>query len=228
MTLEIRLIGILALLTLAWGKHMGQLNLDNLPGHYPNPVLAMELVRDGHDLNLLLLNDKATSFIEKQLGQDSLFIVLYVSLLGTLGHLTSRLSPGAIGKAGLLASALIILAGLLDLLENRGMRNALATKPGSADDALAHSIRYPSLGKWELFYLVVLLIGLLLTLKGSWLLIPGVSLAASGIIGLSGVVANLIVAKFYPMFPAALYAMLPAAVFVIVGFTFFPRLVLRN
>jgi hypothetical protein len=77
-------------------------------------------------------------------------------------------------------------------------------------------------------YFAVLLIGVLLSLKGRWLLIPGVSFAAAGLLGLSGVVANIVQPRFYPMFSYAFISLIPAAIFVVIAFILFPQLVLRN
>jgi hypothetical protein len=238
-TMEVRLIGIVAVLFSYWALHMKPIIVNDLPDSYKSPVLALELANKKEDINKIVSIPEARDFISKQLGQDTFFILLYVLLLGSLGIFVTRLIPGGF-RAGWIATAFVIAAGILDLLENRGMRKAVDSKE-SATEALVNSIRYPSLGKWGLFYLSVLLIGLLLLWKAKLLfidspsfvssaifLVCGLSFAVAALLGLSAVVANLIEAKFYPMFPWAQQTMGLGILIVAIVFTLLPRLVMRE
>src|SRR5262245_49256351 len=149
---ETRVIGGLAFLFAAYSLWMGQMKVDKLPGDYSGPVLAMELVRTGADIDTIrkAANGDAGTFIQNSLRKDLGYIVVYVLLFTWLSVLIARLSTNWSGRLAWAAAAMAVIAGVMDLLENRGMSRAL--KALNPTDSLALSIRYPSLIKWGMLF----------------------------------------------------------------------------
>ena len=215
LAIQVRLIGGLALALGVYAFWLGKLELDGLPGNYKNPVLALELVAKGEHIDQINRASKkvgnetvtANEFISSQLRKDSGFIVLYVFFFSLLGLLLNRLTSPPWKWVALTGVACAVLAGVLDFVENRGMRKALAFTKGGAPDDLANMIRYPSLGKWGLLFIFSVLIGVIFL----WArqperfnpLVGGLLLTLGGVIGLIGVIANLYKPQFYAMFDRA-------------------------
>jgi len=211
-----RLIGGLVFLLAGYVVWLGQLKIDGLPGEYDNPVLALELVEKGADIDAInraetKVKDKkvtANEFISKQLRKDSGFIVLYVVLFSILALFLARLISPPWKSVAFTSIACAFVAGILDFVENHGMRKALALIEGGASDQLAKMVRYPSLAKWGLSFIFCILVGLVFLCashaKGVNTVAVGVLLLLGGLVGLSGVIANICKAQFYVMFPAGL------------------------
>lgn len=229
--IQIRLVGALAFVFIGYSLCMGSLTLKDLPANYSNPVLALELVSTGDHINEINKagNGAAHTFISEQLRRDTGFIVLYVLFFSAVGLLVTRLITGQLKWLSILGVVCAVAAGVFDFLENRGMVKALATH-GDASNELANSIRFPSLTKWALIYFVCLLIGTLFirghellslhALSFAWLLVLG------GIIGIIGVVLNLITPRSYPTFLIATLLTFVATVWLAIVFTLTPEKVL--
>src|SRR5215510_2287223 len=191
---ETRVIGGLAFLFAAYSLWMGQMKIDNLPGDYPGPVLALELVRTGADIVTIrsaktAKGDEAGTFIKNSLRKDLVYIVVYVLLFTWLSVLFARLSTNWTSRLAWLAAAMAVVAGIMDLLENRGMSRALATV--NPTDAVALSIRYPSLAKWSLLFGLCCLLGIVLVLtKGALTIVGGVVFLLTGLSGLTWLLLN--------------------------------------
>jgi hypothetical protein len=213
---QLRLIGGLVVLLAGYFAWMGQLTLDGLPDGYKNPVLALELVEKGTHIDQINRAQKkvgdqivtANAFISRQLRKDSGFIILYVLLFSLLAFALAQLTRAQWKWAALVGIACAVLAGILDFVENSGMRKALALTQGEGTDELANMIRYPSLAKWALTFIFLVLIGLIFILgrqAGSLHALGfGFLLLLGGLVGLSGVIANLCKPQNYVMFPLAL------------------------
>ena len=192
---QIFLTGCVGLLLMVYAAWMGQMTTRPLPGGYTNPVLALELVEKGEHIKQIkeatnAKGKKAGEFIQGQLKKDYGFIVLYVTLFSSVSLLLSPRSKWA----ALVGVGCSLLAGIFDLIENRSMTRALrVSAPG---DDIANSIRYSSLTKWSLVFVVSILIGAtfllgqklfsLHSLSFGWLLV------LSGAVGLIGVALNLL------------------------------------
>src|SRR5262249_29735394 len=133
------------------------------------------------------------------------YIAIYVVFLSCLALLLTELISDWTKYLSLGAVVCAVLAGVFDVIENFQMLKATSTPARAATDSLANSIRYPSLVKWALLFVVCLVAGVILSRRGGWLLlIPGLAFLIAALLGLSGVTANLLKPKFYWMFSASL------------------------
>ncbi len=232
MTIEgqIRVVGILALLFILYSLWMGQMKASDLPAGYTSPVLALELAANGAEIDAINRSEggKATAFIKKQLSKDFGYILIYVVLLSGLALVLTELVPDWSKYLSLAAVACAVMAGVFDMIENFGMLKATSTPAGTATDSLANSIRYPSLAKWALLFVVCLLLGVTLSRRGGWLLIPGLAFLIAALLGLSGVILNLLRPKFYWMFPASIGFWGLATICIAITFTLWPQMVLNK
>ena len=121
-----------------------------------------------------------------------------------------------------------VVAGVFDVIENLRMLKATSTPAGAATDSLANSIRYPSLAKWALLFVFCLLVGLILSRVGGWLLIPGLAFLIAALLGLSGVTLNLLRPKYYWMFSASVGFWGVAIICIAITFTLWPHKVLSK
>ena len=108
------------------------------------------------------------------------------------------------------------------------MLKATSTPAGAATDSLANSIRYPSLAKWALLFVFCLLVGVTLSRRQGWLLIPGLAFLIAALLGLSGVTLNLLSPKFYWMFPASIGLLGLGIICIAITFTLWPQKVLNK
>jgi len=232
MTIEsqIRVVGILAFLFILYSLWMGQMKATGLLSGYTNPVLALELAANGAEIDAVNRSEggKATEFIKKQVSKDFGYIVIYVVFFSCLALLLIELSADWSKYLGWGALVCAVLAGVFDVIENLGMLKATSTPEVAATDSLANSIRYPSLAKWALLFIVCLLIGLILSRLGGWLLIPGLAFLIAALLGLSGVIMNLLRPKFYWMFPASIAFLAFAIICIAITFTPWPQKVLNK
>lgn len=225
MEVETRIVGALAFIFVSYSLWMGQMTLKGLPDGYRNPVLALELVKNGADIESIKNAEggKAVAFMRLQLYKDFGYILLYVVLFCALAMLLAKTGPPTYARWCWLAAACAILSGLLDLLENRGMLKALALPSGAASDALAHSIRFPSLAKWAMLFIYCLLIGMvLLSRQTLFLRIPSIFFLLAAVAGLGGVLLNLLKPRFYLMFPVAIMSWGLAILCIVFVFTIWP------
>jgi len=232
MTIEaqIRVVGILALLFILYSLWMGQMKASGLPAGYTSPVLALELAANGAEIDAINRSEggKATAFIKQQLSKDFGYIAIYVVFLSCLALLLTELSSDWTRYLSVGAVVCAVLAGMFDVIENFRMLKATSTPAGAATDSLANSIRYPSLAKWALLFIVCLLVGVTLSRRGGSLLIPGLAFLIAALLGLSGVTLNLLKPKFYWMFPASIGFWALAIICIALMFTLWPQKVLTN
>ena len=230
MTIEtqIRVVGILALLFILYSLWMGQMKASGLPAGYTSPVLALELAANGADIDAINRSEggKSAAFIKKQLSKDFGYIAIYVVFFTCLALLLTELLSDGSKYLSLAAGVCAVLAGVFDLFENLGMLKALSTT--AATDSLANSIRYPSLAKWALFFVCCLLVGLILLRLQGWLLIAGLAFLIAAILGLSGVILNLIWPRFYWMFPVSISVLGLGIICIAITFTIWPHKILNK
>src|SRR6266850_3182515 len=218
---EVRLVGGLAFLFVLYSLWMGQVKIQGLPGGYPNPVLALELVKNGADIDAINQAEggKARAFIRASLFKDFGYIFVYMLLFVFLSLLLSRMNFSWARGAGWIAATCAVVAAVLDLIENRGMLRAIA---GEVSDSLASNIRYSSLAKWGFLFIFSLLVGLLLVSRRDLFAIPALFFLLAALLGLSGVIMNLLRPRFYWMFPAAIMSLGIAVSVLAVVFIFWP------
>jgi len=126
-----------------------------------------------------------------------------------------------------LAAAMAVLAGVMDLLENRGMSRALATV--NPTDAVALSIRYPSLAKWSLLFGLCCLLGIVLVLtKGALTIVGGVVFLLTGLSGLTWLLLNQYTTRFNARFGLVFLFFAFAIIWVAISCLFLPRLIVRS
>jgi hypothetical protein len=224
---EVRLVGGLAFLFVLYSLWMGQVKIQGLPGGYPNPVLALELVKNGADIDAINQAEggKARAFIRGSIFKDFGYIFVYTLFFVSFSLLLSRMNFSWAKGAGWIAAACVTVAAVLDLVENRGMLKAIA---GDVSDSLANCIRYPSLAKWAFLFIFSLLAGLLLVSRRDLFAIPALFFLVAALLGLSGVIMNLLQPRFYWMFPAALLSLGLAVIFLAITLTFWPEKLLNK
>jgi hypothetical protein len=223
----IRIVGGLAFLFIAYSAWLGQMKARDLPDGYRNPVLAIELVKNGRDIEKILRAEsgQAAAFIKKNTYKDFGFIFVYAVSFITLSLLLSQMNSGPMRSMGWFAAGCAALAAILDLVEDRGILRAIA---GEASDSLADSIRYPSLAKWTLLFFFGLLVGLLLLVRRDFFVIPAVFFFVAAVLGLSGVVLNFFRPRYYWAFPVAIVSLGIGVLILAITFSFWPAKLLAS
>ncbi len=219
---EIRLAGGLAFVFILFSLWMGELKVQGLPADYKSPVLALELVKNGNDIDQInsAEDGKARAFIRTSVLKDFGFIFIYTLFFASLSLLLSRTDLSWARLVGRLAAACVVVAAILDFVENRGMWRAIG---GDVSDSLANSIRYPSLAKWALLFIFSLLVGAILISWRDIFAVPAFLFLSAGLLGISGVIMNLLRPWFYWMFPAAIISLGLAVLFLAFAFTICPE-----
>lgn len=223
----IRIVGGLAFLFILYSVWMGRMTAKGLPDGYRNPVLALELVKSGADIEQIVKAEsgKAAKFIKRSTYKDFGFIFVYALSFIALSLLLSQMNLGRMRCVGWFAAGCAALAAILDLAENRGMLRAIA---GEASDSLADSIRYPSLAKWSLLFVFGLLVGVLLLERRDFFVIPAVFFFVAALLGLCGVLLNLFRPRYYWAFPAAITSLGIGVLILAVTFAFWPAKLLTK
>jgi hypothetical protein len=226
----VRIVGGLAFLFILYSVWMGQMSAKGLPDGYTNPVLALELVKRGADIEQIFEAKAANEcdvreFLTTSTHKDFGYILVYAIFFVALGLLLSRMNFSWAGWVGWLAATCAVVAAVQDVIEDLGMLKAIN---GQASNALANSIRYPSLAKWSFLFVFSLLVGLLLIARRDLFVIPAVCFLLAALLGLIGVISNLLQPKFYPVFPAALGLMGLGVVILSVAFIFAPEKLLTK
>jgi len=219
---HVRLIGVLSFTFIAYAAWLGAPTADGLPDGYKNPVLALELVKNEEDIIRIRDARGARVAITNQLRKDPGFIALYVAQFSAVGLLLLRTVSTPLKWVAGLGVICVVVAGVFDLIENRGMRQAL--EPTSPRTGLANSIRYPALIKWALIYVFAILtgsqfvgrheLGTISLLSFGWVLLLG------GIIGLAGTILNALRPRFYITFLISLALLSLAGIYIAIIFTF--------
>ena len=143
----IRIVAGLAFFFILYSVWMGQMTAQGLPDDYRNPVLALELVKNGPDIKKIVEakpvnaeDGSVRDFLRRSTYKDFGFILVYALFFIALSLLLSRTNLSWARWAGYLAAVCAALGAIMDLIEDRGMLKAIA---GEASDSLANSIRYP-------------------------------------------------------------------------------------
>jgi hypothetical protein len=227
MKTEIWIVAVLGFLFILYSVWMGQMCAKGLPDGYSNPVLALELVKDGRDIKKILAAEdgEALKFVRKSTYKDFGYIFVYALFFVCLSLLLSGMDFSWARWTGYLAATCAVVAAVLDVIEDLGMLKAIN---GQASDSLANSIRYPSLAKWSFLFVFSLLVGLLLVARWDLFVIPAVCFLLAALLGLIGVISNLLQPKFYPAFPAALGLMGLGIIILSVAFIFSPEKLLTK
>lgn len=157
--------------------------------------------------------------------KDHEYILVYTLFFVILSLLVSRMHLSWARPVGRLAATFVVIAAVLDVIENRGMSKAVA---GDVSDSLANSIRYSSLAKWAFLFIFNLVIGVLLMWGRDLFVLPGFLFLSAALLGLSGVILNLLRPRFYWMFPASILSLGLAVIFIAVSFTFWPEKLLKK
>lgn len=199
----------------------------DLPDSYSNPVLALELVKNGADIEQILRAEsgQTATFIKRNTYKDFGFIFVYAVSFITLSLLLSQMNSGRIRFLGWFAGGCAALAAILDLVEDRGMLRAIA---GEASDSLADSIRYPSLAKWALLFIFGFLVGLILLVRRDFFLLPAVFFFVAAALGLAGVVLNYFRPRYYWAFPTAIVSLGIGVLILAITFSFWPAKLLAK
>lgn len=223
----IRIVGGLAFLFILYSLWMGQMKVQGLPDGYTSPVLALELVKNGADIQQIVKAESgdAAKFIKRSTHKDFGFILVYALSFIALSLLLAQMNSDWMRYVGWLAASCAALAAILDLVENRGILRAIA---GEASDSLAGSIRYPSLAKWGLLFIFALLVGLILIARRDVFVIPAVFLFVAALLGLCGVLLNLFRPRYYWAFPVAAAALGVGILILAATLTFWPTKLLTK
>lgn len=135
------------------------------------PILHIELPRDEDDLRAVFLaGDRAANVRDVRIGNriDSLwFIPAYSGLLAAIGIMLRRHSAPSFRAAVLGALLLLPLIAVSDWVENSGIGQTLdhVETAGTPDAGDAARIAYPSLAKWLLLSIVLLVYGVAAVVK---------------------------------------------------------------
>jgi DMSO reductase anchor subunit len=165
-------VGLL-IVTVAVGTVLGRFNRLPSRGSAPlpirslgnQPIMHIELPRDESDLRAVLsVGDQAANVRDVRTGNtiDSfLFIPAYAGLLAAIGVLLRRHSAARLRAIVVTALLLVPLIAACDWVENGGIGQTLdhfetSAGPHARDAA---RIAYPSLAKWLLLTLVLLVYG---------------------------------------------------------------------
>ncbi len=232
MTIEsqVRVVGALAILFILYSLWIGQLERPRMPAGYSHAVLALELPGTGADINAINRYEggQAPDFIKKHVPQDFGYIVIYLVFFSCLALLLAELVSDWSKYLCLGAVGCAVMSGVFDVIENLGMLKAASSPAGTATDSLANFIRYPSLAKWSLLFVFWLLVGLTISRQSGWLLIPGLAFLLAALLGLSGVVLNLLIPKSYWMLAASIPFLGFGILCIAITFTPWPEKVLNR
>jgi hypothetical protein len=162
------------ILTAVVGAMLGQFNRLPARGSAPlpirslgnQPILQIELPRDEADLRAVLsTGDLAANVRDARAGNridSSLFIPAYASLLAAIGVLLRRHSAARLRAIVLAALLMVPLIAVCDWVENEGISQTLDhfERSGAPHAGDAARIAYPSLAKWLLLSIVLLVFGI--------------------------------------------------------------------
>ena len=153
----------------------------------PDPVLAMEVVRNVSELDAILSDAPSPDREAMRIKQyaDFGFIACYAILFVLIGLLV-RPRPVA-----LFAAALGVLAAVFDVIENVGILRILDVDLNHTTQAMIDAVRIPSLIKWALASLTIGILGvLLMRTRRLGLRIVGALDLIAALLGLLGLIDN--------------------------------------
>jgi hypothetical protein len=152
-------------------------------------MLAMEVVRNLAEVDAVLSEAPSPDREAMRIKQyvDFAFIGAYSALLVLMGVL---LIPE--GRAMAIAAAILGLAtAVFDVIENLAILRVVDTSLDRTTQSMIDAIRYPSLMKWTLASLTLVLLGVLFARRrGMGARIVGGLDAIAGVLGLAGVYDN--------------------------------------
>lgn len=123
----------------------------SLPQSFPDPMLALQMVRDVEEVRLILSDvpsqDRETMRIKTYI--DYGFIVCYTGLSVALALLAARRGGWRIA-AGVAGAVCGIAAGVFDVLENQAILRLLDVPLRDTTENMLNAIRGASLAKWML------------------------------------------------------------------------------
>jgi hypothetical protein len=193
----VRAIGIAAALVLAVALYMeyGRPHFTwvggakvKLPGGFGGHVLAMEFVRTGGDMEVIVgpqgHANRAT--MQRKIEIDFLWIGCYTLLFVLVAVLLgTRPFPSSIYLAFLAAACGLLAAGF-DVVENRGLLHALELTKDEATAETLRGIREAAILKWTLSYVAMGLLAVTFLGKDLGVSLVGYCFAATAIIGFIG------------------------------------------
>jgi hypothetical protein len=154
-----------------------------------NPVLAMEVVRNVQEVDAILSDAPSPDREAMRIKQyvDFAFIGAYGALFVLMSVL---LMPE--GRAAAIAAMILGVAGaIFDVIENLAILRVVDTSLDRTTQAAIDAIRYPSLVKWALASLTLVLLGILFARRrGIGARIVGGLDVIAGVLGLVGVYDN--------------------------------------
>ena len=157
-----------------------------------NPILAMEVVRNVREVDLVLSDapspDRETMRIKQyaDFGFIASYAALYIVMALTLAAYDQRTHVVAIAAAILGA-----LAAIFDIIENLGILRIVNVDLAHTTQAMIDAIRYPSLIKWFCASLGLGLLGvLLIRARRTSIRIVGALELLAALLGLCGVPKN--------------------------------------
>jgi hypothetical protein len=156
----------------------------------PNPVVALEVARNVEEVDAVLSDapspDREVMRIKQYI--DFGFIASYASLYAAMSLLLARDGGRVIAISAAICG---VAAALLDVVENLAILRILNVDLRHTTQSMVDSIRLPSLGKWTLASVALLLLAiLLLHQKRVSLRLIGVANLAAGAMGVYGIYDN--------------------------------------
>jgi hypothetical protein len=156
-----RFVILLAMLTVAaFILLMAQPSFTNASKpRFGGPMLAIQFVRDVQDIDWILGEAPSTDREVMRVKQyvDFGFITCYAALCAALGTLAARKGGWRL-VAGIAAGICGVAAGVFDVLENRAILNLLDVPLRATTPAMIEAIRGPSIAKWILAGVTVVLL----------------------------------------------------------------------
>lgn len=182
-----RSIGILAMLNLAMiALLLGRPHFTNASRPVrgiKDPMIAMEMVRDASEVDLVLTDAPSPDREVMRIKQyaDFAFIACYAALFVAMAF---YLEPRKIAIA---AGVMGVGAAVFDVIENLGILRIVDVDLGHTTQAMIDAVRDPSLIKWTLASLALGLFGMLaLRSARAGLKVVGACYAIAAVLGLFG------------------------------------------
>ncbi len=125
-----------------------------------DPILAMEVVRDAHEVDLVLSDapspDRETMRIKQYV--DFGFILSYAALFVVM----AMMFGGGRNRLPYIAATFGVVAAIFDVIENMGILRTVNVDLAHTTQGMIDAIRYPSLIKWACASIALGLLGILM------------------------------------------------------------------
>jgi hypothetical protein len=187
---------VLIVLTSLWATVMQCTSVSYIVKGGEKPILQAELARSAEDLEAAVNNSATPSqrrdninMVIRNTHLDYVFIALYWMTFLAISGVVARVSSRSVG---IFTAALITVAAVFDLIENRALLKALHAGlplPRFNDDMAAQAISNPSLVKWFFIFGTLLVVGTALLFGSKSPLVlraAGVLFLAGGLLGFTG------------------------------------------